>query len=347
MDRKTAYRYIWQKTDENQARLLRVYGQTPEVILPGQIAGSDLTEIGGYCFAESERLPKEHCYLTEWKNGEESTRAYDLAEADTGCGTGIQENLQGMRVLSGSYIERVVLPDTVVALGSLAFYNCRNLKEISVGRCLMQIGSDAFMNCKNFHTLTVRCKVETASGARQILAQIASDLEVTFVAEQGIEAKILFPEYYESYDEIAPAHLFGRNIEGEGFRARQCFKDGVMDLAAYDGIFPQACVEESERILGRIAENRLHYPVLLSQNARNLYEAYWKEHDCSLAVSRVKEKNLVSLEFLCKQGLLSQAAMKEAILECSRQEWPEGAASLIAYQSTSANKMNRYEFDDF
>ncbi len=48
----------------------------------------------------------------------------------------------------------------------------------------------------------------------------------------------MYPEYYESYDELGPAHIFELNLTGEGFRARQCFKEGVILLNAYDEIFP-------------------------------------------------------------------------------------------------------------
>lgn len=68
-------------------------------------------------------------------------------------------------------------------------------------------------------------------------------MEVTFQGKTG-QTAVFYPEYYENYDEIAPAHIFGRSIEGEGFRARQCFKEGVPDLSQYDTIFPKACAEE-------------------------------------------------------------------------------------------------------
>ena len=79
-----------------------------------------------------------------------------------------------------------------------------------------------------------------------------------------MHARLLFPEYYESYDEIAPAHVFGRNIEGEGFRARQCVRAGEIDFALYDSIFQKACAEERETTLNRLALNRLCYPVGLT-----------------------------------------------------------------------------------
>lgn len=344
------YTFIWQKTRQNSARLLRAYGQTPEVRLPEQIAGLPLEEIGSYCFAETERLPEGECCVTKRENGQESfTKSFsDGLQQDAMDTRYLSKEEHGMRILCGSYLEKVVFPDTVRTTGSLVFYNCTGLLELQIGNGLESIGSDAFMNCKNFHSLSVRCGIGARSAVRQILAQISHDMEVEFWGENGIEAKVFFPEYYESYDEIAPAHLFGRNIEGEGFRARQCFKEGRVDLPAYDGIFARACVDESERTLGQMAENRLRYPAELSAAKREQYENYIRSHAGKIAVLRAKEKDLDSLQFLCSQNLLSGGAVTEAILACTRMEWAEGAASLMQYKNEMAKEQkNRYEFDDF
>lgn len=130
----------------------------------------------------------------------------------------------------------MTLPDNMHKVGNYAFYNCTALEMLETGKYLEEIGSDAFMNCKKFHFLTVRCDVGERSGANQILSRISADMEVTFQGKTG-QTAVFYPEYYESYDEIAPAHIFGRSIEGEGFRARQCFKEGVPDLSQYDTIF--------------------------------------------------------------------------------------------------------------
>ena len=82
------------------------------------------------------------------------------------------------------------------------------------------------------------------------------------------DAFLLYPEYYERYDTIAPAHIFGLNIEGEGFRARQCFRGDMIDFAAYDAIFGKACAEESVTTLGRMSLDRLMTPVSLSESSR-------------------------------------------------------------------------------
>lgn len=350
METQETYQFIWQKTSQNSARLLRLYGQTPEVKLPEQIAGFPLEEIGSYCFAETERFPEGECYVTKRENGRECfTKSFsESRQQDTLDIRYSPREEHGMRKLCGSYIESVTFPDTVKTTGSLVFYNCTGLLQLQIGSGLESIGSDTFMNCKNFHSLSVRCGIGARSAVRQILAQISHDMEVEFWGEHGIEARVFFPEYYESYDEIAPAHLFGRNIEGEGFRARQCFKEGRVDLPAYDKIFAQACVDESERTLGQMAENRLRYPAELSAARREQYENYIRSHDGVLAVMRAKKRNLDSLRFLCNQNLLSAEAVTEAILTCSRMGWAEGAASLMQYKNEMTRvKKNRYEFDEF
>lgn len=40
-----------------------------------------------------------------------------------------------------------------------------------------------------------------------------------------LDSSIFYPEYNGGYDEVGPAHIFALNIEGEGFRMRQCFKE--------------------------------------------------------------------------------------------------------------------------
>ena len=75
------------------------------------------------------------------------------------------------------------------------------------------------MNCKKFHFLTVRCDVGERSGAKQILSRISADMEVTFAGKTG-QTVVFYPEYYESYDEIAPAHISGgvsrAKVSGQG-----------------------------------------------------------------------------------------------------------------------------------
>lgn len=338
------YELDWERVKDG-ARILRAYGMTAEAVLPGEIEGLPVTEIGAYCFAEQAHLPEHYKKIRVDRS--------DNSEGKDGAVNGTSPELPvsgQLRELSGKYPEKLVLPDSVKRIGNLAFYNCTSLSRLEFGSGLDGIGSDAFMNCKNLHHMCVRCSSREPSGIRQILAQISSDMEVTFCGEQGAEAVLLFPEYYESYDEIAPAHLFGRNIEGEGFRARQCFKDGVMDFAQYDTIFPKACAEESEKTLCPLALNRLRYPVDLRGDAKELYENYIRAHADAVFAEAVKKRDMQSVLFLCERGLCGRGDVERGARSAVEADWAEGSAwflRLLEQFFPQKSAGSRYEFEDF
>lgn len=357
------YEIYWELTADGGARILRVYGTTPEVVLPEQIEGIYVTEIGAYCFAAQARLPEKYN-----KTRLETTQA--AKEDNPGSGDSCCANMEyrantghrvnaghrvntghvELRELSGEYLTRVALPDTVEKLGNFAFYNASALSHLEIGKKLTGIGSDAFMNCRKLHTLSLRCKRGEKSGLRQILAQISHDLEVAFFEENGVWAQVLFPEYYESYDEIAPAHLFGRNIEGEGFRARQSFRDGVMDFAQYDLIFPKACAEEKEETLCRLALDRLRYPADLGTEQRKLYAGYLTEHAKALCGMLVKTRDGALAEFLCGERIFARADLECCIRYAADDEWAEGGAyflRLLNQYFPKEDVSSRYAFEDF
>lgn len=336
------YEYYWEHTDEGGVRLFRVYGQTSEVYVPKQIEGYPVTEIGAYCFAG--RAPMKKC---------ENRTRYDAASGEVSYSEDFsaeEAETAVLRELSGRAVGRVVLPDSVQKIGSYAFYQCTELTQISIGSGVREVGGDAFMNCHKMHEMTVRGGCKTKAGIRQILAQISSDMEVTFEGRDKTEARLLFPEYYESYDEIAPAHLFGRNIEGEGFRARQCVREGIVDFRLYDTIFPKACVEEREKTLCRLALNRLRYPVELGAKERELYEAYVRAHAGAVCESAVRAKEEETIRFLCEQGLLTAMDIDLCIRLAAEQEWAKGAAAFLRVKEeffAPKPVEERYSFDDF
>ena len=283
--------------------MLGVSDMPSELVLPEEIEGLPLTEVGPYCFAKNK------------------------------------------------YLERVVLPDTIRKIERNAFYNCTGLKELEMGRDLEVLGSDAFMNCHNLHHLKVHCGAQEKSGVRLILRQISSDLTVHFMGtENKEEAVVLFSEYYESYDEVTPAHLFGRNIEGEGFRARQFFKDGVFEYGRYDGTFQKACAEENEKTLCEMSMNRLRYPIGLSEEARVQYEVYAKAHLEMICKKVILNREIEVLEFLCNSLLVQINDLEKCSQMAAECEWAEGGVSILRLKEKyfpQNTKANRYEFDAF
>ena len=201
------------------------------------------------------------------------------------------------------------------------------------------------MNTLSFHRLTLSCRPEEASGIKQILSHISWDIKVRFQVGDEVFAALLYPEYLETYDEIAPAHLFGRSITGEGFRARQCVRDGCVDFAGYDAVFLPAQAEESEQTLSAMAFNRLRYPYALTEQNKAMYREYMISRISTVSSRMIRKKDLDALRFFCEQGLLYGPALTVCIQEASALGWTEGAAELLSRAALgNRGKKNRYSF---
>lgn len=322
-----ALRMLWQKTQEGGARLVQAFGSSPNAVLPSMIEGRPLTEIAPYCFAGTGRLGV----------------ADGLLETVTGDVGGAPP----MRRLCREDVLEISLPDSVERIGEYAFYNCKSLTRLWLGKKARQIGSDAFMNTLSLERITLRCHPGEESGLRQMVSQVSKGLEACFWAQEEILALLFYPEYDEAYDEVAPAHLFGRRISGEGFRARQRFADGRLDFAGYDAVFSRACVEESEETLSKMALFRLQYPYALSDGGREAYRGYLKRHMRRLAASLAAKRELSILQFLCRDGLLCGADLAFCVQEAARAGFAEGAASLLREQGRlgQRSRQGRYDFD--
>lgn len=320
---------LWQKREDQTASLLRIYGETGEAVVPEQIAGVPVTEIADYCFSQALHLPAEEDYLTT------------CIPADEGqC---------ELHEQAGRYITSVKLPGTIKKLGRYAFYNCSRLQKLTMGEGITEVGSDCFMNCIRLSELQLDADYTRPGALRQILAQITSDLEVSFIRQGQIQAVIFYPEYTESYDEIAPAHIFGRKITGEGFRARQCFMDERVILSSYDGIFAQACIEEAERKLCRMAYDRLRYPVDLERDKWEAYDHYLKDHAEVFFMEGVNKQDLNVVSFLSEHGYVDSVMYEQGITLAASAGWVHGSSYLIEQKRvhTSDGIASMYSFDEF
>lgn len=360
--------FLWEKISEGEIRLLRVFGEQPVVTVPGFIDGRCVRELGDYCFSR-RKLPENEIRYSRycggmWESGlfvskdkmkNNSTALKQGNETENIVSEKTIERDGKLHELSEKYIKEVQLPADIVKIGSCAFYNCTKMERISVYPKLVEVGSDAFMNCLKLRSLRMCAGVEEPTGLKQLLAQIKWQVEVSFEQEDGVrEAVLLYPEYYESYDEIGPAHIFELNLTGEGFRARQCFKEGVVLLQAYDEIFPQACVEEGAEVLIPMAWNRLYYAMGLLPEAKAVYEAYVREQAEKILELLIKQRELKQLSFFFDRGYGTKEQMDLAVFRASATEWMEGVASLIAWrrklfteQTNTVDVKSRYSFDDF
>lgn len=315
--------YLYQPTPSGGARLLAVKGASPEIRLPEELEGRSLSEIGAYCFSRAVDAPEDAVW--------------------TRCG-----GTPYLQPLWGNAVEAVWLPDSVTAIHPLAFYNCRKLREVWIGAGLTSLGSDAFMNCRSLERICLRCAPEEPGGLSLILQQIRAELEVWFVSRGSeAEAVLFYPEYTEGYSEIGPAHIFALQMEGEGFRARQCFRDRAVDVSAYDEVFPRIALEEKTAVAGKMALYRLAFPWGLTKEHRELYEGYVREHGEALADRLLEKRSLTMLRLLCELRLLTAPQLSRVIVAASGMEWAEGVASLMQWQKQYYGNTGtgRYELD--
>ena len=239
------------------------YTATPPCpVLPGQVAGQPVTEVGPYCFS---------------------------ARREPGPGALWPASAGDLHPICGDFVQRVTLPDSVTALHNGAFYNCRALERLDAGPRLDALGSDLFTNCRRLKTFVLHTSPDTPTGLKKMLAAVSGDIAAEFCRGDRLLGRIFCPEYQEVLDENTPAHIFNRNIEGIGYRYRQCFTDGAVNWAEYDEAFAQADAEEPPAGLCRVALSRLAAPFALSAAAKARYEAYLHSHGAlalELAIAR-------------------------------------------------------------
>lgn len=324
-------RLLWKKTSDG-AKIYRVYGTNGCLTVPQKIEGMPVYAIGAYCFSASNKLDGlEGIRETKWQ---ESLEPYPEAQY---AGVYLGE-------IAGNEVLQVVLPDTVVEIEELAFYNCRKLSVIEFGSALETIGSDVFMNCRSLKQLRVRADIRGKTGVKAVLSRIPWEIQVDFAGEET--ASLLYPEYTESYDEIAPAHIFGRNITGEGFRARQQFQDGIVQFAGYDAIYPKVIAEESPLTIAKMAYLRLQTPIGVQEDARKRYEEQLHQEAEVLALHYIDRKQLEPLHYLCEHRYLTGNALEHATQKALEDQWSEGASRLMEwnYQYGRNRRRERYAF---
>lgn len=295
----------YEKISEDSIRINKVYSSSPTIEIPDCIDGYIVREIGNYCFSKKK---------VDLSN---SILSHEIRSSYHEC--------------SGSDVESVRFPSTLKKLGNYAFYNCRMLKEVFLPSNLMSIGSDAFMNCLRLNHIYYDCSIFSVTILKQILTQITWDIEVDF-----IDGSIFYPEYNGSYDEVGPAHIFALNIEGEGFRMRQCFKEGKIDFDGYDACFEKLCAEESESCI-------FHVVILRFMMGSERYIPYLRAHDLTSYLHTYKDI-CVMVEKLIEEKCMDERTLDALI---SMEEDLETRTLLMELKNKMMESSSAYSFEDF
>lgn len=217
------------------------------------------------------------------------------------------------------HIEEVVLPDCVTSLGEYAFYNCRSLKKITIGRKLKDIYDGSFMNCSLLRHIDIRAGIKDITYLKTILDRIKNTVEVSFVDEGEVVLKLVYPEFAMVYEPVFAAHIFQMRVNGTGYAPRHAFRDGVIDLPGYDEAMVKGFPSEDDETICLTCAFRLLYPVDLLPEFRDIYEKTIAKKERSCVLVFAKRDEALVLKKLLLKNIISQSSLRYAV-EYARSE---------------------------
>ena len=345
------------------ARLVRVYGQDPCVVLPGSVpapAGGSwpITELGDYCFSEKPRsLPASDavcCYQVDDTGAVRLTRAFGQAVGGSARRYDFDFDAPAadpddLHPVCGSFVEEVTLPDRLQVIGSCAFYNCRKLRLLTVGAEGLTLGSDVFLNCFALETIRVQAEADAATGLFALVNNITEAVRAEFrpAGAAAPLAALWYPAYWEDIEET-PAHILLHTFSGQGYHYRQCFLNNKFLPAEYDAIFPQGHDADDANIMAMLCFDRLRCPWQLSETAAGHYRAFLSANTGRVLARLLKAQDTDSIRALLALDVLDKAAFAEGAALAAKAENAAAAALLADAEHkkfAAAKPKRRYDFD--
>lgn len=343
---------------EGGARLVRVYGESPCVTLPERLpmpeGGSRvLTELGDYCFSQTVREMPPRSALCRCRIDADGSikllpekaagrRRYDFEEEQPDAP---QEELHP---ICGNFLEEIRLPESLRLIGSCAFYNCRKLHTLSAGAGGLTLCSDVFLNCFALETLILRAGPEQLTGAFALVNSIAETVRLVFRPEgQKTAAVLWYPAYWEDIEET-PAHILLHTFSGQGYHYRQCFLNGKLLAAEYDGIFPQGHDADDATVMAMLCFDRLRWPWQLSEKAGAAYREFLSRNTGLVLKRLLKVQDPEGIKALLGLDVLDRAGFEEAAALAAKAQDATAAALLMDAQRKKYKpdkKAKRYDFE--
>ena len=265
-------RILYEETEDG-VRVLRCFGTGDEAVIPEQIRGKDVTELGDYVFSDGLRSQPAGSW---WDGGDAYTEAGGDAYAET-----------DLPPLCGLAVRAVSLPKTVRRIGRYAFYNCYDLERLALSSGVRDVGAGAFTGCRKLTQLVIEVIEGERSCFKEVLAELPQELVAQYRRmERGPdgklclagEARLLFPAYYEEAVENTPARILETHVHGCGHRYRYAFDGTTFLFREYDRLFPWLLAQNSAQSAALLAMGRLRYPLFLEEEAGRAYAKYLADH---------------------------------------------------------------------
>lgn len=270
----------------------------------------------------------EHCYgMQERVRIPEHLQGYPVIGLDDYIFSDSRIKKEEARPICGMQLRELYLPATIKSIGKYAFYGCRNLEKLTLSHQPLDIGGGAFTGCVRVGRLHFFMKDASGYTLKDVTAELRQELRVTLEYENGEQAKLLFPEYYEEAVENTPARILETRFHGSGYHYRQCFQDGSFQFAEYDSLLFEAHNLESEDFCIELSLKRLQFPYKLSEEAKGCYISWLMEHRMAAAGWCIEFDQNEQLEFIS-----------------TFIDWRSDELSILIQE---ANKQNRVEIQSF
>lgn len=158
----------------NSAVIRRCFSRDTKAVIPEEIDGLPVTEIGAYAF--SAHLDEEAFQK-------------DLADGKIKISRSVfsEESLPAL----DAKLEEIVFPLSVVRVGRYCFYNCDHLKTLSFGDGLKDWGSGVFTGCHHIRSIRMAVSGDGSSMLKDMLDEIREELCVDYIElkNQDIQGK--------------------------------------------------------------------------------------------------------------------------------------------------------------
>ena len=297
--------------------ILRCRTSDPVIILPETIHDLPVIALGDYLCAEREP----------------DVSKYDVFEVRLTTG----ERISSVPAHNARAIERVVIPSTVHTIGSYAFYNCYSLRALTVHSGVRAVGHGALMNCTAFQTIDLYAEEGEKTCLPDLLGQTSGELLAILHLPQA-EARLLFPPFNEELEDLGPAHIFQRRIEGAGYAYRQCIQNGVLSFLQYDGAFERLLRIQDYDTACRVALLRLRWPVGLGAQARAAYLDCLHAHAQAAVRGLLEVRDVPGLSALLSFGVLDRGGLSAACDLARQMGQTEALALLLAALDRTAGR---------
>lgn len=154
--------FIYEINENNEVVITKYIGNDENLIIPSEIDGKPVTEIGESAF--------ENCSLTSVTIPDSVTSIGNGAFAYCGSLTSVtipdSVTSIGVSAFSNcSSLTSVTIPDSVTSMGKWVFWDCSNLTSVTIPDGVTFIGDSAFKNCSKLTSITIPDSV-TSIGER-------------------------------------------------------------------------------------------------------------------------------------------------------------------------------------